>query len=215
MFPCKKMAFNWRLPMKIKLSFLLSILTAVLVCAPSVAHAQYQTRNPHFGVSGGNINDISRRFCCSGTLGSLVTAGGTQYVLSNNHVLARTDQATSGQDISQPGLIDSNCQPATIVADFTTAVPLGNNVDCAVAQLRAGQMDSSGFIEPVGPTSRTTASPSVGMAVAKSGRTTGRTTGTIGSVNTSVTVQYQPNCGQGRKRNISYTNQVVINSTTF
>jgi hypothetical protein len=201
--------------MKIKNTLFRSILATVFVCAPAVMHAQYQTRNTHFGVSGGNINDISRRFCCSGTLGSLVTAGGTQYILSNNHVLARTDQATTGEDISQPGLIDSNCQPATIVADFTTAVPLGNNVDCAVAQLRVGQMDSTGFIEPVGPPSRTTASPSVGMAVAKSGRTTDRTAATIGSINTNVTVQYQPNCGQGRKRNISYTNQVVINSSTF
>jgi hypothetical protein len=81
------------------------ILTTVLVCTPLLTQAQnpYQTRNPHFGVSGGNINDISRAFCCSGTLGSLVTAGGTQYVLSNNHVLARQDQATTGEDISQPG----------------------------------------------------------------------------------------------------------------
>jgi hypothetical protein len=118
---------------KTKIHLLASILATALVCSPLAAQNLYRTRNMNYGVSGGNINDISRAFCCSGTLGSLVTAGTTQYILSNNHVLARQDQAAAGEDISQPGLIDSNCQPATIVADFTRAVPLGNNVDCAIA----------------------------------------------------------------------------------
>jgi hypothetical protein len=88
-------------------------------------------------------------------------------------------------------LIDSGCQPATIVADFTRAVPLGNNVDCAVAALRAGQMDSTGFIEGIGTISSVVKSPAIGLAVEKSGRTTGTTTGTIASINTSVNVQYK------------------------
>src|SRR3954453_5166350 len=111
--------------MKNKIYFLLAVLTVDVLCAPALTQAQYQTRNTHFGVSGGNVNDISRRFCCSGTLGSLVTNGTTQYILSNNHVLARADQAAAGEDVSQPGLIDNNCAVATLVADFTTAVPLG------------------------------------------------------------------------------------------
>jgi hypothetical protein len=57
--------------------------------------------------------------------------------------------------------------------------------------------------------------PSVGLGVAKSGRTTGFTTGTVASINTSVSVQYQANCGSGKKFVVSYTNQVVINSSTF
>ena len=195
---------------------LVFILTTIFVCTAHLTQAQYTTRNMHLGVSGGNIKDHTQSFCCSGTLGSLVTNGATQYILSNNHVLARQDRAAAGEDISQPGLIDNNCRPATIVADFTKAVTLGQNVDCAVAALRAGTMDSTGFIEGfAGPPSSTTASPSVGMAVAKSGRTTGHTTGTIGSINTSVSVQYQIKCGQGRTYILSYTNQVVINSSTF
>src|SRR4029079_2937284 len=102
-----------------------------------------------------------------------------------------------------------------IVADFTRAAALGSNVDAAVAQLRTGQMDSSGFIEDVGVPSSTIASPSVGLGVAKSGRTTGFTTGTIASINTSVNVQYTRDCGGGKKFVVSYTNQVVINSSTF
>ena len=175
------------------------LLTTVFVCVPQIAQAQYQTRNMHLGVSGGNVKDHTQSFCCSGTLGSLVTDGTTEYILSNNHVLARQDRAAVGEHISQPGLIDNGCRPATIVADFTKAVTLGNNVDCAVAALRTGRMDATGFIEGFGsPPSSTTVSPSVGLAVAKSGRTTGHTTGTIGSINTSVNVQYQIKCGQGR-----------------
>lgn len=175
----------------------------------------HRVRNLRLGVSGGNVNDSTRRFCCSGTLGALITDGTNQYILSNNHVLARSDQAVAGEDVSQPGLIDSNCNVSTVVADFTGASPLGSNVDAAVAQLRPGQMDSSGFIEDIGVPSSTIVSPSVSLSVAKSGRTTGFTTGTISSINTSVNVQYQRECGSGKKFVVSYTNQVVINSSTF
>src|SRR5215204_6815740 len=94
--------------------------------------ANHKTRNQHFGISGGNVNDHSSAFCCSGTLGSLITDGSTQYILSNNHVLARSDQAIAGEDVSQPGMIDNGCRIATVVADFTGAAPLGSNVDAAV-----------------------------------------------------------------------------------
>jgi hypothetical protein len=55
----------------------------------------------------------------------------------------------------------------------------------------------------------------VGLAVKKSGRTTGTTAGTIGSINASVNVQYQIRCGQGKKYVISYSHQMIINSTSF
>ncbi|HEU4836451.1 MAG TPA: hypothetical protein VFS90_18620, partial [Pyrinomonadaceae bacterium] len=193
----------------------LTLFSSLLTPGLADGGANHRVRNQHFGVSGGNVNDITTRFCCSGTLGALITAGGVQYVLSNNHVLARGDQAVAGEDVSQPGLIDSNCNVSTVVADFTGAAPLGSNVDAAVAQLRSGTMDSSGFIEDIGVPSSTIVNPSVGLSVAKSGRTTGFTTGTIGSINTSVNVQYQRNCGSGKKFTVSYTNQVVINSSTF
>lgn len=189
-----------------------ALLSAALL-APSIladSGAAHRVRNLHFGVSGGNVRDISRRFCCSGTLGALVAAGGTQYVLSNNHVLGLSGQANPGDDVSQPGLIDNNCRVSTVVADFTTAPPLGSNVDAAIAQLRAGLMDSTGFIEDIGTISSVVGTPSVGLGVAKSGRTTGFTTGTITSVSTSVSVQYPKKCGSGGGTIISYTNQVVI-----
>lgn len=196
----------------------LTLAVCMLTIGPSLyadGGANHQVANTNFGVSGGNVNDITKRFCCSGTLGSLVTAGGVNYILSNNHVLARGDQAAAGEDISQPGRIDVNCQLPPIVADFTTAPVLGSNVDAAIAELRSGAMNTSGSIEDIGTISSTVKTPTVGLAVAKSGRTTGFTTASIASINTSVNVQYQKNCGSGKKFVVSYTNQVVINSTTF
>jgi hypothetical protein len=199
-----------------------SILTIAFVCAfPLLTQAAnlYQTRNTHLGVSGSIVNDISSAFCCGGTLGSLVkrvlTTGTTYYILSNNHILARQDQAAPGEDISQPGLIDNGCRPATIVADFTAAPKLGSNVDAAIAQLRDSLMDTTGFIQGIGTISSVVKAATVGLAVEKSGRTTGTTTGKIGSINASVNVQYQIRCGQGKKYIISYTHQIVINGSGF
>jgi hypothetical protein len=194
-----------------------ALFLAMLAVAALVADggANHRVRTLQFGSSGGNVNDASRRFCCSGTLGALVAAGGNEYILGNNHVLGRSDKAAAGEDVSQPGLIDNGCRVSTVVADFTVASPLGSNVDAGLAALRAGQMDTTGSILDIGIPSSTTVNPSIGMAVAKSGRTTGHTTGSISSVNASVNVQYQAGCGQGKKFVVPYTGQVIITSMSF
>ena len=210
--------------LKRKLFWVTTLVLLTLALAPTFTTSsradngpEHRVRNLNFGVSGGNVNDSTRRFCCSGTLGALLVDNtGVQYILGNNHVLGRSGQAVAGDDVSQPGLIDSNCQIATVVADFTLAPPLeASNVDAGIAQLRPGQMDSSGSIEDIGVPSSATVNPAVGMSVAKSGRTTGFTTGSISSVNTTVNVQYTASCGGGKKFTVNYTNQVIINSSTF
>jgi hypothetical protein len=202
---------------KLKVLPIRFVLLALVVALPIASWAAnaYRSRNTHFGVSGSNVNDITRAYCCGGTLGSLLTDGTTKYVLSNNHILARQDKAAPGENISQPGLIDNGCQPATIVADFTAAPKLRSNLDAAIAQLRGSLMNTSGYIEGIGTISSVKKAPSVGLAVEKSGRTTGTTKGNISSVNTSVKVQYQIRCGSGKKYIVSYTNQVVINGSGF
>ena len=80
------------------------------------------------GVSGGNLNDISTFYCCSGTLGCLVEdqKTGKQYILSNNHVLANSNLGQKGDPIMQPGLVDTSCghNLDTVVATLTTFVKL-------------------------------------------------------------------------------------------
>ena len=82
-----------------KRSFNLLLITALLLllAVPQIGrgdggpeHQDRQSRPIELGVSGGNVNDRSRFFCCSGTLGALVTKNNNLYILSNNHVLART-----------------------------------------------------------------------------------------------------------------------------
>ncbi|HVG28966.1 MAG TPA: hypothetical protein VM864_04525 [Pyrinomonadaceae bacterium] len=203
-------------------TFLVSLAAlALLVCSTLIATTladngpNHRVRNLHFGVSGGNVNDASRRFCCSGTLGALVTDGATQYILSNNHVLGLAGQATAGDDVSQPGLIDNGCRIATVVGDFTAAPALSSNVDCAIAALRPGTMDPTGFIEDIGTISSVPRTPSVGLGVAKSGRTTGFQTGSVSSVSTTVSIKYPTSCGGKQGPTFTFTNQVVINSSTF
>ena len=81
-----------------------------------------QTGYVQMGSSGGNANDYDSRKdgggkeyvndCCGGTLGALVTdRNGNPYILSNNHVLAESDQARAGDTVVQPALVDLNCNP--------------------------------------------------------------------------------------------------------
>jgi hypothetical protein len=175
------------------------------------------------GTSGGNINDISGGFCYGGTLGALVKdASGNQYILSNNHVLARTNMATAGEDIIQPGLIDQTpacSQDSTdIVADLSAFIPIQfkakkiiptNTVDAAIAQVRGGTVDPTGFIIDIGTLSSDTVAASLNMAVKKSGRTTGLTTGNITAVNATIDVSY------GKGKTARFTNQIVVGSSGF
>src|SRR6185369_15499613 len=124
----RRLMFRLKTLMVFALVATLLLFGSLLTSGLADGGANHRVRTQHFGVSGGNVNDHSSAFCCSGTLGSLVTDGTNQYILSNNHVLARSDQASAGEDISQPGLIDSNCGIATLVADFTGAAALGSNV---------------------------------------------------------------------------------------
>ncbi|MEW6735846.1 MAG: hypothetical protein AB1489_31425 [Acidobacteriota bacterium] len=200
------------------LGLLTPILTVLLVVPVMMADSggNHKVSSDSYGVSGGNVNDRSSLFCCSGTLGSLLTDGTKQYILSNNHVLGRSGQAQAGEDVSQPGLIDNGCRVAETVADFTTAPTLGrSNVDAAIAELRSGAMRADGAILDIGTISSVVRTATVGLAVTKSGRTTGNTKGTVQAVNANVSVQYQQGCGKGKKFTVSFTNQVVITPGGF
>jgi hypothetical protein len=191
-----------------------------------------------FGSSGGNQNDSSTSgntvTCCGGTLGSLVTQGGTQYILSNNHVLARSDLAVLGESIIQPGLVDTSCghtASATVghLSQFynleTGTAP---KIDAAIAQAVTGAVDAGGNILFLGATTDANNVPlpgaphagsgvtaSVNMAVAKSGRSTGLTCSTILSTNTTASVQYQKGCGTGTMFSETFTNQVDVAGGDF
>src|SRR5215475_2545968 len=208
------------------LAYAFTLLAGLAFAAPITNPWQQEQLLPiELGTSGGNVNDASKAFCCSGTLGALIQdSSGNHYILSNNHVLADTEtkvnsgSAPFNDAVSQPGLVDVACNAnsanSNIVAHVTNWVPLGtHNVDAAIAEVVPG--DVSGSILGIGPVSATVATPSVGEAVAKSGRTTQLTCSSISAVDTAVRVRYQDGCGKGRKFSIIYTGQVLIGSNSF
>ena len=176
-------------------------------------HQAQQPPPVRMGTSGGQFNDRSNAFCCGGTLGALVRRDGVLHILSNNHILARSGSAATGDDTVQPALIDSGCNPngSNIVGDFAgNIVPLGSaNVDAAISAARSGMVDTTGAILAIGVPCAGIQPPTLNLPVMKSGRTTGFTTGTITSINTSVQVQYQKGCNQGKKFTVAFTNQIV------
>ena len=205
---------------------------ATVTIAPLNQNAESGAIN--MGTSGGNANDSSTSgrtiTCCGGTLGSLVTRGGTQYILSNTHVLARSDLGQAGDPIIEPGLIDTGTCTTTgarTVANLTSFYNLETGaapkIDAAIAQVVAGNVDSGGNILYLGATADANGVPvpgaphagggvaaSIGMPVAKSGRSTGLTCSTVLAVNVNVSTQYQKGCGTGATFSENYTNQVDI-----
>lgn len=152
------------------------------------ANRVQQTAPIKLGTSGSNIQDSTGTCCSAGTLGSLVKdAAGQTYILSNNHVLARLNAASIGETIMQTGYIDTVPQCSTAgaigVAELNKFVSLSltgqNTVDAAIADVIPGQVDPSGSILGIGTVSAVTATPALRMRVMKSGRTTGKTTGSI------------------------------------
>lgn len=118
----------------------------------------------------------------AGTLGGFVTVGGVLHVLSNNHVLANSDQAMFGDPILQPGTYDGGKLAKDRVATLVTFAPLSadspNLVDAAIASLDAG-IEADPRAYPGGPVGSVAVDPPEDPAVEKIGRTTGHTTGKI------------------------------------
>ena len=226
--------------------------TAVLLNASGVtsspASHQNQLAAPiQLGSSGGNNSDFDAHGntiadCCSGTLGALIQdSTGRQYLLSNNHVLARSDHAAVGDAIVQPGLIDNNCTPngdgpGTVpVGVLTTWLPLSaptTNVDAAIAQVASQTVDPQGSILELGmrqPDGTLAAAPpgisstggrgesaTLHLAVAKSGRTTGLTCGSITALDLDVSVDYYRDCAETRPYLTKlFTDQIAMSGDRF
>ncbi|MGC2697438.1 MAG: hypothetical protein WA738_16750 [Candidatus Angelobacter sp.] len=206
---------------------------SVLVVYPNT-NADVQTLPIKLGTSGGNVQDVSPTACCIGTLGSLVSRGGNLYVLSNNHVLARSTLGLPGEAINQPGApacfantnLVANLQlQSTIIPTLASNGIAPSNVDAALAQISAAAVDTAGTIlelGPAGPSSIADAPPSAtlataapGLSVAKSGRTTGLTCSTIGSISTSVSVDYDSFCGGPKAFTATFVGQVVVSGGNF
>jgi hypothetical protein len=204
------------------------------------------------GSSGGNDGDYDTyqdgdgdaylADCCGGTLGALVQdSQGSRFILSNNHVLAESDQGHVGDTIDQPGLIDGACtpldRPGSVVDPVGTlkyVVPLASretNVDAALALAAPGAVDPSGAIlglgapgtdgqlsaaPPMAGTGEKLTASNLAMDVAKSGRTTGLTCSNIDAVALTVKIDYYKDCAETEPYTTkTYTNQIGISGSHF
>jgi hypothetical protein len=207
-------------------SFLLVlILAACLLAGPAAAHSEdcdTKTARPRpisLGVSGANLDSIGRRFCCTGTLGSLVQdSSSNQYILSNSHVLATADNS---QAVIQPGLADSNCVQnfGDEVADGVAFIPIShgfNVVDAAIAQIVSGDVDSSGAILNIPKIAAGGAvTPTLKLKVQKMGRTTCLTTGKVTGVEATIRVRYPKVCNLTFTGTAIFAHQIQIRGRRF
>ncbi|MFP5205795.1 MAG: hypothetical protein ACLGSH_10600 [Acidobacteriota bacterium] len=241
--------------------------TVVLLNTPGinsnpVDHQQQLNTPVLLGSSGGNNFDYDSTVkngktvitdCCGGTLGALVKdSSSNQYILSNNHVLARSDQAKVGDMIVQPALIEENCIPygqagaqLTPVASLTGWVPINSSatdVDAAIAKVESNAVNSNGSILELGTKQSdgtlaaaapgvTCSIPGAGgaactqgkgetatlqMAVAKSGRTTGLTCGSVSALALNIQVHYYADCAETKPYYTkTFTNQIGVEGNQF
>ena len=177
-------------------------------------------------VDGGS--SIGHLNITAGTYGCMVSKlrRGT-FMLSNNHVMANSNNASKGNFIVQPGPIDggkhnrkfhpgacrSRDRCVGVLADFQPILFNGspNTIDAAIASvpIRRGRPVIP-MIKEIGEI-KGTQKAAINMRVMKSGRTTEFTTGKITSINMDVNVNYGPS-GVAL-----FTNQIVIraNRGTF
>ena len=138
--------------------------------------------------------------CCY-DLGPFPSIPRRYYLLSNNHVIANSNNARIGDPILQPGRADGGTLPRDIVARLSRFVPIRfhsgtskpcNYVDAAIAEGDFEDLDREVYW--AGYVRRLFIQPKVGDIVQKTGRTTNFTTGRVTNINATVDVNY----GNGR-----------------
>jgi hypothetical protein len=154
----------------------------------------------HFKVTAGSVGGFAQ------------ASAQAPMVLSNNHVLANENDAAVGDAILQPGPFDGGQNPGDKIGALTQFIPLDftgvNTVDCAVATLDAGISFDSKNLDLLGQLGGVrTATLDVGDAVAKIGRTTGVTHGTVTAIELdNVAVGYD-------NGNATFNGQIEIEGT--
>ena len=136
----------------------------------------------------------------AGTIGAIVFNKTTckPMILSNWHVLAGASTAAVGENILQPGQFDGGTQAVATL----TKMMLDSRMDAAVATLN-GSRGHSREILGLG-TIGGIDTPTLGMNVVKSGRTTAITEGVVDGVSMSVSINY------GDPGVVAFSNQIRI-----
>jgi PKD repeat protein len=155
----------------------------------------------------------------AGTIGAIVTDGTNTFILSNNHILANSNDANIGDAALQPGPHDGGTSADQIgtLHDFEVILMGGahNTMDAAIALVPAASVLGATPTYAYGAPSSTIKTAALNMPVQKFGRTTGHTTGTVSEVNVTVSVCFVPRgmfqCAQAA----TFVNQVGVTPGSF
>lgn len=128
------------------------------------------------------------------------------YMLSNNHVLANSNDAKIGDAILQPGPYDGGNPATDVVGTLTRFVPITfdgtcNQVDAAIAEVPFHALDRDIYWN--GHPKSAAVAAQVGMLVKKTGRTTNFTTGRVTALGATVNINY------GAGKVAKFCNQIV------
>src|SRR3989454_6531500 len=146
----------------------------------------------------------------AGSIGARVAdAAGNVFVLSNNHVLANSNDAAIGDPALQPGPFDGGTAPADQIGTLAAFKPINfsggtNTIDAAIALSSAdnlanatpadegyGLPNSAIYGDANGDGVFDDRNSLLGLAVQKYGRTTKATHGQITGINATVNVCYE------------------------
>ena len=131
----------------------------------------------------------------AGTLGCLVRdkKSAEILILSNNHVLANSNNAKKGDPILQPGPYDGGKKPKDTIGYLENWIEINFNKEANLVDAALARTKDSGDVRPeiilIGPP-QGLAKAKLGMPIQKSGRTTGYTTGKVKDISASVKVDY-------------------------
>ncbi|MEK6405721.1 MAG: hypothetical protein AABN34_02020 [Acidobacteriota bacterium] len=130
----------------------------------------------------------------AGTLGCVVKCENNPdniYILSNNHVLANTNDARTGDPILEPGGIDGGDpqNPIANLADFEPLVDGANLMDAAIARV-INAADVTPEILDIGYSQQPLMLASLYQSVRKRGRTTLHTVGVVMDLSFDGRVNY-------------------------
>jgi hypothetical protein len=169
-----------------------------------LAYSDIRTKQIRPTVCGISIAHYS---VTAGTLGTIWTHPNTghKYILSNNHVMANSNNASIGDDIYQPGPYDGGTIANKIgrLAAFVPYSYIGDNiVDVALCQPTVESDVTDGIYDIPEAATKVIVEPYLGQAIQKSGRSSGVTHGEI------VAIDYAVSIGMP-EGNCVFVNQIV------
>lgn len=159
------------------------------------------------GVSTGHPN------ITAGTIGCRVTDGANVYSLSNNHVYADENRASTSDNVLQPGAYDGGIDPDDAIGTLFNYVYIkfdgsNNFVDAAIALSDTNTLGNATPSDGYGTPKSVTAEAVINQSVMKYGRTTGQTKGRVWAINATVDVGYDSGVAR-------FVNQIIITPGNF